>query len=184
MVKIVKNEPLEGLDIVDGFADPEDHEQVVSDDGELYKGRVTIVFVKILKVRQECVAFEHVQRTLSEGTIFPLKHGKDIFQHCLGAQTDKDVVSENEMIADGNHVTRVAVIACGDAFAGQQLGIDCAKDILAQGVELFEPAQQVLALRLESMLNDLVGAALQLDFLSGLLGRFFFFISHNLCSFP
>ena len=120
-----------------------------------------IVLVDLLKVGPECLGADQVERPLLKREVAELVNSKDIGELGDVLQAEVNVVAEYEMFADGNDVTRFAVMLGGDSFGCEKFRWDRAKDLSAGLVELGHALPQLVPLAAQSIADDFVGAAFE-----------------------
>ena len=84
-----------------------------------------------------------------------------------------DVVPEQEVVSDRDHVPRHAVVRGRDPLGSEQFGLDRAEDLFAGLVQSAQPLTKILPLLAEAVADDLVRLAFQLIRRSGRFGADF-----------
>lgn len=161
---VAQQAPLEGFDVLDRLADAEGHEEMRPDPHELHEDGVAVKLVEVGEILGERTRIQRVEPGVGEGVGFGIVFvkGEDIGEFGGRFQTDVDVVAEDETVpADGEHVARHAVVLCGDAFGGDQGGLNGAEDGLALRVQFPEPLAEIGAVGQQPIADNFVGAALQ-----------------------
>ena len=159
---VLTHQPFEDLDVPGHLADPEDHEEVRSDDAELGEDRVLVVLEQLAEVRLEALIGNELQVTGREPVVLVFVDGKDVRELHRRAQAQVHVVPEHELRAQGNHVPRHAVVFRGDARGGDEGGVDGAEHPLARLVELVQAQPQLFGVRAQAVADDFVRPARQL----------------------
>src|SRR4051794_33148580 len=88
--------------------------------------------------------------------------GKDVREVRLRAETEVDVIAEDEaMPADRNDVARGAVVFSGDPLGGDQARGDGTENLLPGVIEFLESCAEIRALGGEASAEDLVSALIE-----------------------
>ena len=134
--RIAIDQKLERLGVGRRFSDAKHQKQMRSNDVELRKLSVFVVFVQREKFVFESAAVQQVQRLSMHGSVAKLENSKDIRQFRPSLQTHVNVVAENKPVPDRHDVPWEAVILSRDPLVRDQLSRDRAKHITPLIVQL------------------------------------------------